>query len=221
MLCSHFAALSFSLLLYLFLAGLENSQASKRYVMPARTGDTSLKLTFLNCQHLTCSPSLSLPAPLSLSIRTLSLPLPFCILTLTLGSRSLSLLLLLLPLLTCPAGWLVCPTSLTASPNPDPGQWAGWTCLTSSTQHAARKAQRAIVSVKRVATATKTAMKCTYTHSTKYICTHACTQNIFVCVIYIFRCCCSCHVGVAINKPTLLCGMLCDARVSQTKASYS
>lgn len=106
MLCSHFAALSFSLLLYLFLAGLENSQASKRYVMPARTGDTSLKLTFLNCQHLTCSPSLSLPAPLSLSIRTLSLPLPFCILTLTLGSRSLSLLLLL-PLLTCPAGWSV------------------------------------------------------------------------------------------------------------------
>lgn len=108
MLCSHFAALSFSLLLYLFLAGLENSQASKRYVMPARTGDTSLKLTFLNCQHLTCSPSLSLPASLSLSlsIRTLSLPLPFCILTLTLGSRSLSLLLLL-PLLTCPAGWSV------------------------------------------------------------------------------------------------------------------
>lgn len=44
------------------------------------------------------------------------------------------------------SSWLVCPTSLTASPNPDPGQWAGWTCLTSSTQHAKRNVQLSVSS---------------------------------------------------------------------------
>lgn len=148
MLCSHFAALSFYLLLALslFLAGLENSQASKRYVMPARTGDTSLKLTFLNCQHLTCSPSLSMTASLSLSIRTLSLPLPFCILTLTLGSRSLSLLLLL-PLLTCPAGWSVQLVWLPARTRTLDNELGGLASrAVRSTQHAKRNVQLSVSS---------------------------------------------------------------------------
>lgn len=187
MLCSHFAALSFYLLLSLslFLAGLENSQASKRYVMPARTGDTSLKLTFLNCQHLTCSPSLSPPASLyslSLSIRTLSLPLPFCILTLTLGSRSLSLLLLL-ALLTCPAGWSVQLVWLPARTRTLDNELGG---LAS---RAVRSTQSATCNCQCQASGNcnKNCNECTHTHSTKYICTYTRMYTEYICVrdIYI------------------------------------
>lgn len=222
MLCSHFAALSFYLLLALSLSLSRWSRKfpSLKAICHARTHWRHILVAYISQLSTFNLLSLPLPARLSLSFHSHFVS-PSAFLHIDFDTWQSFFVVVVVVAAVNMSSWLVCPTSLTASSNPDPGQWAGWTCLTSSTQHAARKAQRAIVSVKRVATATKTAMKCTYTHSTKYICTHACTQNIFVCVIYIFRCCCSCHVGVAINKPTLLCGMLCDARVSQTKASYS
>lgn len=193
--------------------------------MPARTGDTSLKLTFLNCQHLSWSPSLSQPTSRIVSLYRSHFVSPSAFLHIDFDTWQSFIVVVVVAAVNM-SSWLVCPTSLTAS---QPGPWTmSWVDLPHE-QYAARKAQRATVSVKRVATATKTAMKCTHTHSTKYIHTyvqtHACTQNIFVCVIhihaYMFCCYCSCHVGVAINKPALLCGMLCDAKKSQTKASNS
>lgn len=128
--------------LSLFLADLENSQASKRYVMPARTGDTSLKLTFLNCQHLTCSPSLFLTTSRTVSLYRSHFVSPSAFLHIDFDTWQSFIVVVVVAAVNM-SSWLVCPTSLTAS---QPGPWTmSWVDLPHE-QYAARNVQLSVSS---------------------------------------------------------------------------